>query len=278
MRSAGRALVHPLSTFRVNSGLPSAAGATRRLTTPKPSAAVSRLSKLAEKLPRSVFRLRRASRPNMDFAPAGRGGQSAAPCGHFASLVRSTFGLRGFPPLRFGASRWRCRCQSAANLSVRLRFAFLNARLRTIQRICFAFAKRGGLCPRWWWARGGDAEAIVRFCTRLDVPLLPRRGSFAVAGRAPCQQRTCQEILYIWISQISNLKSHFGQRATDAGRTGGLLREARPRPRPRAGPCGRLKPLPSATRISPRFSGSVEGRLRSACVDSVAALPDTAGT
>ena len=25
-------------------------------------------------------------------------------------------------------------------------------------------------------------------------------------------------------------------------------------PRPRAGPCGRLKPLPSATRISPRFS------------------------
>ena len=36
--------------------------------------------------------------------------------------------------------------------------------------------------------------------------------------------------------------------------------------------------LPSATRISPRFSGSVEGRLRSPCVDRVAALPDTAGT
>ena len=34
----------------------------------------------------------------------------AAPCGHFATLVRSTFGLRGYPPLRFGASvpfRWR---------------------------------------------------------------------------------------------------------------------------------------------------------------------------
>ena len=30
---------------------------------------------------------------------------TAAPCGHFAALplVRSTFGLRGFPPLRFGA-------------------------------------------------------------------------------------------------------------------------------------------------------------------------------
>ena len=30
---------------------------------------------------------------------------AAAPCGHFAALplVRSTFGLRGYPPLRFGA-------------------------------------------------------------------------------------------------------------------------------------------------------------------------------
>ena len=30
---------------------------------------------------------------------------TAAPCGHFAALplVRSTFGLRGYPPLRFGA-------------------------------------------------------------------------------------------------------------------------------------------------------------------------------
>ena len=59
----GRALVHPLSTFRVNSGLPSGSGATRRLTTPKPSAALFRLSKLAVKVPRSVFRLRRASPP-----------------------------------------------------------------------------------------------------------------------------------------------------------------------------------------------------------------------
>ena len=25
----------------------------------------------------------------------------AAPCGHFATLVRSTFGLRGFPPIHF---------------------------------------------------------------------------------------------------------------------------------------------------------------------------------
>ena len=30
---------------------------------------------------------------------------TATPCGHFAALplVRSTFGLRGYPPLRFGA-------------------------------------------------------------------------------------------------------------------------------------------------------------------------------
>ena len=27
----------------------------------------------------------------------------SAPCGHFASLVRSTFGLRGYPQLRFGS-------------------------------------------------------------------------------------------------------------------------------------------------------------------------------
>ena len=143
----GAALIHPLSAHRIICGLPSGSGETRRLATPKPSAAVSRLSKLAEKLPRSVFRLRRASRPNMDFAPAGRGGQSP---------------------------RWRCRCPICRALSVRLRFAFLNARLRTIQRVCFAYAKRGGQSPRWWWARGGDAEAIVKLCTRVVVPLLPR--------------------------------------------------------------------------------------------------------
>ena len=35
----------------------------------------------------------------------GRGkDRRAAPCGHFATLVRSTFGLRGYPSLRFGAS------------------------------------------------------------------------------------------------------------------------------------------------------------------------------
>ena len=100
---------------------------------------------------------------------------------------------------------------------------------RTIQRVSFAFAKRGGLSPRWWWARGGDAEAFVRLCKEWTFLCCLGRGSFAVAGRAPCQQRTSQEILYIWISQISNLKSHFRQRATVAGRMGGLLREARPR-------------------------------------------------
>ena len=136
----GATLIHPLSAHRIICGLPSGSGETRRLATPKPSAAVSRLSKLAEKLSRSVFRLRRASRPCVDIAPAGRGGQSAAPCGHFASLVRSTFGLRGFPPLRYGASRW-------------------------------------------WWARGGDAEAIVKLCTRVVVPLLPRPR--ATASRRP---------------------------------------------------------------------------------------------
>ena len=43
------------------------------LRLPKPSAADSRLSELAEKLSRSVFRLRRASRPFWDIAPRSRG-------------------------------------------------------------------------------------------------------------------------------------------------------------------------------------------------------------
>ena len=46
----GAALIHPLSAHRIICGLPSGSGETRRLATPKPSAAVSRLSKLAEKL------------------------------------------------------------------------------------------------------------------------------------------------------------------------------------------------------------------------------------
>ena len=101
---------------------------------------------------------------------AGRGGQSAAPCGHFASLVRSTFGLRGFPPLRFGASRW-------------------------------------------WWARGGDAEAFVRFCKEWTFLCCLGRGSFAAAGhrRTACQQQGARKIRLTQESQISNLKSHNGR-------------------------------------------------------------------
>ena len=165
----GAALIHPLSAHRIICGLPSGSGETRRLAkhpsgrlrrcpsgsayskTERGSFPTKQACRKSAPLPehrfatryrsgdmRSVFRLRRASRPNVDIAPAGRGGQSAAPCGHFArplatasrlglrpratrrlrrgriSLVRSTFGLRGFPPLRFGASRWWCRCQSAA--------------------------------------------------------------------------------------------------------------------------------------------------------------------
>ena len=61
---------------------------------------------------------------------------------------------------------------------------------RTIQRVSFAFAKRGGQSPRWWWARGGDAEAFVRFCkewTFLCCLGLARAlaGGFAVAFGNP---------------------------------------------------------------------------------------------
>ena len=75
-------------------------GATRAAKPPKTERGTFRLSKLAEKLPRSVYRLAAGVAPYPMSC--------AAPCGHFASLVRSTFGLRGSPPLRFGASALRC--------------------------------------------------------------------------------------------------------------------------------------------------------------------------
>ena len=60
------------------------------LRLPKPSAAVFRLSKLAEKLPRSVFRLRRASRPLGDLAPRSRGeaGRARVGSGRGAAMPR----------------------------------------------------------------------------------------------------------------------------------------------------------------------------------------------
>ena len=126
----------------------------------------------------------------------GRDGQSAAPCGHFArplatasrlglrpratrrlrrgriSLVRSTFGLRGFPPLRFCASRW-------------------------------------------WWARGGDAEAVVKLCTRVVVAASERqlcRGrtrtlSAANLPRDFCLSGSLTFQISHFKSQISDLKS-----------------------------------------------------------------------
>ena len=62
-------------------------GRRGRLVPPKTERGGFRPSKLGEKLPRSVFR--------------------AVPCGHFASLVRSTFGLRDFPPNRRVAAHLR---------------------------------------------------------------------------------------------------------------------------------------------------------------------------
>ena len=54
-------------------------GALRAVHIPKTERGAFRLSKLAEKLPHSVFRLRRASPPiHWDFAPAGRGGRLPA--------------------------------------------------------------------------------------------------------------------------------------------------------------------------------------------------------
>ena len=50
---------------------PRGRGRRGRRSRPKPSAAVFRLSKLAEKLPRSVFRLRRASPPKLGHCPCG---------------------------------------------------------------------------------------------------------------------------------------------------------------------------------------------------------------
>ena len=83
---------------------------------------------------RSVFRLRRASRPNTDFAPCG----ARRPTG----------------------PRWRWRFQTAALCP--LDHASQNKRIlpRTIQRICFAFAKRGGLCPRWWCCEGRRCRGL----------------------------------------------------------------------------------------------------------------------
>ena len=64
--------------LRVSNGLPARSGATRAAKPPKTERGAFRLSKLAEKLPRSVFRLRRASPPPLGHCPAfaGRGGQS----------------------------------------------------------------------------------------------------------------------------------------------------------------------------------------------------------
>ena len=80
-------------------------------------------------------------------------------------------------------------------------------------------------------ARGGDAEAFVRVCKEWTFLCCLGRGSFAAARhrRAPCLQRDVQKIRLMKESHISNLKSHNGQRATVAGRMGGLLMEVRPR-------------------------------------------------
>ena len=83
-----------LFPLRFNHALPTDSprmtGATRSAKPPKTERGTFRLSKLAEKLPRSVYR--------------------AVPCGHFASLVRSTFGLRDFPPNRRVAAHLRRIC------------------------------------------------------------------------------------------------------------------------------------------------------------------------
>ena len=73
---------------RLRNGFSVGTGATRAAMPPKTERGVSPVQRdWPRKLPRSVFR--------------------AVPCGHFASLVRSTFGLRDFPPNRRVAAHLR---------------------------------------------------------------------------------------------------------------------------------------------------------------------------
>ena len=83
-RTAGRSPFKVCSSavdvcFAFLTDFPRGRGRRGRRSRPKPSAALFRLSKLAEKLPRSVFRLRRASPPIHWICPCGaRRGASPA--------------------------------------------------------------------------------------------------------------------------------------------------------------------------------------------------------
>ena len=105
-----------MCALRFSTDTPRGRGRRGRRSRPKPSAAVSRLSKLAEKLPRSVFRLRRASPPKLGHCPCGarradgpRWWKIALSCGwddtaHDQPLSRRELRLAR-PTLRFGYSR-----------------------------------------------------------------------------------------------------------------------------------------------------------------------------
>ena len=114
---------------------------------------------------------------------------TAAPCGHFAALplVRSTFGLRGYPPLRFGAF-------PHSALAVKQAHDALNQSLcgfrrdtpaRGFGRASLAVGQRGFLPllshSRRYAIRRVGRLASLAVCRRV-VLVVPRRGEKDAGG------------------------------------------------------------------------------------------------
>ena len=170
--------------FALSTDSPREVGATQAAKPPKTERGVSPVQRgWPRKLPRSVFRLWRASPLSFDAWTVPRTanretgvvcasrGLRAAPCGHFAALplVRSTFGLRGFPPNR----------RFAPHLRRIFGFGYSRLTARIVPRDGDACGTR----PRTTTGRGAARSVVVGAAVSI-LRDISRYVAFAKAGSA----------------------------------------------------------------------------------------------
>ena len=181
---------------RLRNGFSVGTGATRAAMPPKTERGVSPVQRdWPRKLPRSVFR--------------------AVPCGHFASLVRSTFGLRDFPPNRRVAAHLRRIPAGVAPLSNEVgttpRTTHRNTGVCLASRGLRLFSRQRGLnedvagtlragrenrSPVHWGARSDDDS---RSCGRRA-----RRGRCLGRGKNSAGSGDSLEIVHLFPKRIGD--------------------------------------------------------------------------